>query len=154
MSALSLSALSLDTAPEGGGVPTASSRMTSGDPPSTPLLKRKDFIGIDTEAAQHPNRTYFFKPDLEEVIETCTRKLESNSRHPKALFVRGSSYYKRAAYDLAVADLDACLALDPTSTEALYYRGMALSRQGLHERAIADYSQVLTADPSHVNAGA
>lgn len=145
--------LSVNTAPSGGEGEAAFSARTTSDPPSTPLLKRKDFLGIDTEAAQHPNRTYFFKPDLDEVIETCTRKLLHNPRHAKALLVRGSSHYKRAAYDLAVADLDACLALDAGSTEALYYRGMALSRQGLHERAIADYSQVLAADPSHVNAG-
>lgn len=145
--------LSVNTAPSGGEGEAAFSTRTTSDPPSTPLLKRKDFLGIDTEAAQHPNRTYFFKPDLDEVIETCTRKLLHNPRHAKALLVRGSSHYKRAAYDLAVADLDACLVLDAGSTEALYYRGMALSRQGLHERAIADYSQVLAADPSHVNAG-
>ncbi len=41
------------------------------------LAKRKDFLGKDEYADSHPNRTYYFKrnQDLNEVIETCTRKL-------------------------------------------------------------------------------
>ena len=41
------------------------------------LAKRKDFLGKDEYADSHPNRTYYFKrnQDVNEVIETCTRKL-------------------------------------------------------------------------------
>lgn len=126
-----------------------------GGPPATPtLLKRKDFLGIDTEAAQHPNRTYFFKADIDEVIDTCTKKLQQNPLHCQALLVRGSSHYKKAAYELSIADLDRCLALEPDNLEALYYRGMALSKTGEQDKAIADYSHVLALNPGHVNAGA
>lgn len=42
------------------------------------LLKRKDFLGVDSNANSHPNRTYYYKRfhDLDGVIETCTKKLQ------------------------------------------------------------------------------
>jgi hypothetical protein len=42
------------------------------------LLKRKDFLGVDEEAGSHPNRTYYFKKnsdDLNKIIGTCTQSL-------------------------------------------------------------------------------
>ena len=41
------------------------------------LLKRKDFLGVDELAHSHPNRTYYYRKhlDLDEIIETCSRKL-------------------------------------------------------------------------------
>jgi hypothetical protein len=42
------------------------------------LLKRKDFLGVDEGANSHPNRTYYYRKnnDLEDIIHTCTRKLQ------------------------------------------------------------------------------
>jgi hypothetical protein len=42
------------------------------------LLKRKDYLGIDEHANSHPNRTYYYKRyhDLDDVIDTCTKKLQ------------------------------------------------------------------------------
>jgi NADPH-dependent curcumin reductase CurA len=44
------------------------------------LLKRKDYLGIDEHANTHPNRTYYYKRyhDLDEVIDTCTKKLQAS----------------------------------------------------------------------------
>ena len=44
------------------------------------LAKRKDFLGVDEEARFHPNRTYYYrkKNDIDEIIETCTKKLMVN----------------------------------------------------------------------------
>lgn len=42
------------------------------------LLKRKDFLGVDEEAGSHPNRTYYFKKnsdDLNKVIVSCSQIL-------------------------------------------------------------------------------
>jgi hypothetical protein len=42
------------------------------------LLKRKDFLGVDELAHSHPNRTYYYKKiqDLDDIIDTCTKKLQ------------------------------------------------------------------------------
>jgi hypothetical protein len=42
------------------------------------LLKRKDFLGVDERAHSHPNRTYYYRKnqDLDDIIHTCTKKLE------------------------------------------------------------------------------
>lgn len=119
------------------------------------LLKRKDFLGIDNEAAQHPNRTYFFRSkgaDLDEIIHACTLKLEGTPNHLKALYLRGSSLYKNNAYKDAINDLNCALELEPCHQESLYYRGLSYFKLDLQEQAIADYSAVLQLNPNHVNA--
>lgn len=42
------------------------------------LFKRKDFLGVDQMANSHPNRTYYYRKhfDLDEVIMTCSKKLQ------------------------------------------------------------------------------
>jgi hypothetical protein len=42
------------------------------------LFKRKDYLDTDEKAKSHPNRTYYYKRhhNLDEVIETCTKKLQ------------------------------------------------------------------------------
>lgn len=42
------------------------------------LLKRKDYLGVDEEAGSHPNRTYYFKKnsdDLNKTIAACSQTL-------------------------------------------------------------------------------
>ena len=78
------------------------------------LLKRKDYIESDVGARSHPNRTYFFKShDLEQIIATCSNKLESDPGNDKALFLRGSSFMKRNQYQAAVDDFTVLIQLLP-----------------------------------------
>ena len=127
--------------------------MLKAETPS--LHKRKDFIGVDSEAANHPTRTYYYKKtgaDFDEIIAACTRKLEQAPDHLKALYLRGSAYYKKRSYNDAIADLNRALQLDPSHEECLYYRGLAHSKVNNQEQAITDYSSVLRLNPNHVNA--
>ena len=73
--------------------------------PGTPsLYKRKDFLGVDEDANSHPNRTYYFRKnvDVDEVIATCSKRLLTHPQDTKALFLRGSSLFKRQKYELAL----------------------------------------------------
>ena len=63
--------------------------------------------------------------DMDEIIDACTRKLQQAPNHLKALFLRGSAYYKKRAYDEAIADLNVALEIDPGHEESLYYRGLS-----------------------------
>ena len=62
--------------------------------PGTPaLLKRKDFLHLDEEAKFHAHRTYYYRKgtDVEDVIETCSKQLQSRPDDVRALFLRGST---------------------------------------------------------------
>lgn len=118
------------------------------------LLKRKDFIGVDQEAQSHPNRFYYYRKnfDVEEIIDTCSKKLETDPNDAKALFLRGSSLFKKRQYNESINDFNEVLLFDPTHVECLYTRGMAYSRIGEQERAILDFTNVMDIASDHVNA--
>ena len=123
--------------------------------PGTPsLYKRKDFLGVDEDANSHPNRTYYFRKnvDVDEVIATCSKRLLTHPQDTKALFLRGSSLFKRQKYELALHDLNAVAELNPGHIEGYYYSGMALSKMNQQEEAIVFLSKVLEMNPNHVNA--
>ena len=117
------------------------------------LLKRKDFIGVDQEAQSHPNRFYYYKNfDVEEIIDTCSKKLQTDPNDAKALFLRGSSLFKKRQYYEAINDFNEVLLFDPTHVECLYTRGMSYSRIGEQDQAILDFTTVLDISSDHVNA--
>ena len=129
--------------------------MSSTSPPPTPTLyKRKDFLGVDQEAQAHPNRTYYFRKnvDLEEVIETCSKRLVTHPNDLKALFLRGTAYFKRQAYDTALEDLNKVINLDILNIESYYYRGITHQKLNQMEKAIEDLTVVLENNSDHVNA--
>jgi tetratricopeptide (TPR) repeat protein len=118
------------------------------------LFKRKDYLGIDENANSHPNRTYYYKRyhNLDEVIDTCTKKLQVDPDNLQSLYLRGSSNFKKGNLANAVEDLTIVINKQPTHTEAIYSRGIAYFKQGQHDQAIRDLSEVLKLNPDHVNA--
>ena len=117
------------------------------------LYKRKDFLG-DSDALSHPNRTYFFKKtfDVDEIIDSSTRRLREDPNDVNSLFLRGLASFKKGDHGTAVIDLQSLLSKDPHHVEGLYTRGLAYSRMKKDEQAIDDFSQVLYLDPDHINA--
>lgn len=116
--------------------------------PSGRLLKRKDAEKAGLLPKSHEqfssSRTYYYRTeDVNQVIETTTRKLATDPHDPKALFVRANAYFKLQRYNDTVTDLVIALCNDPTHTEALYLRGSALSRLGEQNMAIADFTRVV-----------
>eukprot|EP00605_Chrysophyceae_sp_TOSAG23-4_P001320 GSChrysophyteH1.ASY1.ANO1.1435.1 assembled CDS len=129
--------------------------MRASSPPPTPTLyKRKDFLGVDQEAQAHPNRTYYFRKnvDLTEVIETCGSRLRTHPDDIKALFLRGTAFFKRQEYEASIEDLNRVIELDSSHLEAYYHRGMACTKLDSQEEAIQDLTKVLEMNSNHVNA--
>eukprot|EP00976_Prorocentrum_cordatum_P115064 1195950-Prorocentrum_minimum.AAC.1 len=60
--------------------------------------RRKDFLETDEDAKSHPNRNYYYRKNagVDKLIEACTQKLQINPTNTRALFIRASSYVKRA----------------------------------------------------------
>ncbi len=54
--------------------------------------------------------------------------------------------------ELALADFEAVLALDPDCVDALYYKGALLAKLSLLDDAIDDFTRVLQLEPDHINA--
>ena len=79
------------------------------------LYKRKDFLGKEEDAKNHPNRTYYFRKnvDVDKLIESCTRKLTEDPENTKALLIRASSYVKKQQYQLSIGDYTRAVAMNP-----------------------------------------
>lgn len=60
------------------------------------LHKRKDYLAIDEAAKSHPNRTYYYKKnvDAQKLIDSCSDVIEKDPENVKALFTRGTSLMK------------------------------------------------------------
>ena len=118
------------------------------------LYKRKDFLGKEEDAKNHPNRTYYFRKnvDVDKLIESCTRKLTEDPENTKALLIRASSYVKKQQYQLSIGDYTRAVAMNPNDESTFYNRGTAYEKLGALDEAINDFTMVLNIDPNHVNA--
>jgi tetratricopeptide (TPR) repeat protein len=67
----------------------------------------------------------------------------------KALVNRSRLFIARAKIDLALADAEAALLLNPKSVPALLLRGYARQRKGEAERASSDFDQAIELEPSN-----
>ena len=134
--------------------PSTPTHSTSGKGKAGSLFKRKDFLGVDQDAQSHPNRFYFYKKvfDVEEIIESSTKKLNIDCNDIQSLYLRGVAYYKKNNYQGAINDLNALLRQDTNNVEALYTRGMAYTKISQQDNAISDFTKVLEIDPDHVSA--
>ena len=135
-------------------LPSTPTQSSSGKGKAGSLFKRKDFLGVDQDAQSHPNRFYFYKKvfDVEEIIESSTKKLDIDCNDIQSLYLRGVAYYKKNNYQGAINDLNALLRQDTNNVEALYTRGMAYTKMSQQDSAISDFTKVLVIDPDHVSA--
>lgn len=80
-------------------------------------------------------------------IEGCTRIIEDAKQKPKArgvaLYNRGNAYVTKGSYDLAIADFDEALKLDPKNASTLNNRGNARNDKGDAEAAMADFDAAI-----------
>jgi tetratricopeptide (TPR) repeat protein len=61
--------------------------------------------------------------------------------------LRGSAYYDKGEYDIAIADFDDALKLGSPNGIVFHNRGNAFRGKGDYARAIADYDMAIKADP-------
>src|SRR5262245_47307200 len=69
-----------------------------------------------------------------------------------AFYLRGNSWAEFGNLDLAIADYNAALAINPMLAAALAGRGDAWARKGDLDRAITDYSTALQLNPHDLEA--
>lgn len=123
------------------------------EPPSVgALCRRKDFLDRDVDARAQQHRTYYYRQDVDDGIDACSRKLASNPGSAKVLKRRGELYAKKGDFGRAVVDFDLVLRAAPADVDGLFGRGGAHDKLDQLDQAIRDYSQVLLLQPDHVPA--
>jgi tetratricopeptide (TPR) repeat protein len=73
-------------------------------------------------------------------------------RFPLAYNNRGMVFLKAGKYDMAIADFDKAVALDPQYAKAYYNRGSAFDKIGRLDKAILDYKKTIALDPFYYEA--
>lgn len=101
---------------------------------------------------RNDHRPYRMNNDVDNLIKICTRKIALDIHHPKALFIRASSYMKKGLYEETIKDCNALIQIEPDHVGAFYLRGCANDKLGEIDNGIQDFSTVLELDPYHVNA--
>src|SRR5581483_4168040 len=84
-------------------------------------------------------------------IEPACTAIISDAAKPaddrlKALVNRSRLFIARAKIDLALADAEAAVLLNPKSVPALLQRGYAQQRKGNHDGALADFNRAIEVD--------
>jgi tetratricopeptide (TPR) repeat protein len=65
---------------------------------------------------------------------------------------RGYAFFKKGRYDMAMADFDKAIALNPVEYRAYAGRGIVFTRRGRTDRAIADFLKAVELNPSYSRA--
>jgi tetratricopeptide (TPR) repeat protein len=60
---------------------------------------------------------------------------------------RALGYRQKALYDLAIADFNQAISLDPGDATSIHNRGLTFELMGLHDSAIADFTQEIALKP-------
>ena len=66
--------------------------------------------------------------DVDNLISVCTKKLQEDPTHKKALFIRASSFLKKGRFAEAIQDCNSLMKLDPQNAGAFYIRGCAFEK--------------------------
>jgi protein O-mannosyl-transferase len=71
---------------------------------------------------------------------------------PLAYNNRGMVFFNAGNFDLAIADFNQAIAVDPEYAKAYYNRGSAYDKMGALDKAIADYRKTISLDPFYYEA--
>jgi tetratricopeptide (TPR) repeat protein len=91
---------------------------------------------------------------LDMEISACTQEIHSQSANNSvevrtlAYISRGNAYANKGQHDLAIADFDQAIRLNPSDVGLYFNRGRAYANKGLADSAIADYNHAIRLDPN------
>jgi len=95
---------------------------------------------------------------LDRVIRSCTAIIQSHQfdNRPDALHLayafRAVAFGNYQQLDLAIADFDKAVALQPANIDTRFNRAVALERKGEFDQALVDLAKVIEARPKDLNA--
>ena len=86
------------------------------------------------------------------VVVSTSSNQQQEPNSAEAYSTRGNVYYNKGDYDLAIADYNKAIRLNPKLAYAYSQRGNAYYNKGDYHLAIADYNQAIQLDPKLANA--
>jgi tetratricopeptide (TPR) repeat protein len=100
---------------------------------------------------------HFQMDEWAQAIESYTKAIMVDPRFAQAYYRRGEAYYFLAEksnvprlYDLAIADFNKCLKLDPGKSQARLYRASCYQKVGDFEKAAGDLQERLSNNKTRV----
>jgi len=90
--------------------------------------------------------------DNQSLIEMCSKKLDQDPYHRKALLLRASSLIKKNDLEKALEDTKKLVFIDKENSTAFYLMGCIYEKLNMPEKAIDSYNQAVEIDPNNVNA--
>jgi tetratricopeptide (TPR) repeat protein len=93
--------------------------------------------------------------DWDKIIADNTAEIAKNPDSPVSVFryiFRGIAYHYKNENDLALADFNKAIALDPQDPTAYYWRGNSYYAKKQLDLALADYNKAIKLDPKLKNA--
>ena len=74
-------------------------------------------------------------------------QLLNSPSNDSEFYAKGVAHHKLASYDLAIADFDKSIQLNPNRAETYFYRGKAHYDKGDYKRAVADFDKAILLSP-------
>lgn len=84
----------------------------------------------ETNNNSRHSKTNYSALDYQSLIEMCTKKLEEDPNHKKALLLRASSLVKKGSLDKAYRDALKLINLDDTNSASFYLLGCICEKMG------------------------
>ena len=111
------------------------------------LLKQQPRAEVESVISAHRGMACFAEGLHQDAINDFTRALELSPDNPKALYYRGVVYRVLDRTGDALADLDACLYLDPYHFDGSFARAQLYYDLGDYVRALGDCDRALEIQP-------
>jgi tetratricopeptide (TPR) repeat protein len=89
-----------------------------------------------SEILFRPPNVYRQTLNVDNLISVCTKKLNEDPNHRKALFIRASSYLKKCKFQESINDCNNLMRLDKHNAGAYYVRGCAYEKLDMTDKSI------------------
>jgi tetratricopeptide (TPR) repeat protein/S1-C subfamily serine protease len=122
--------------------------------PEEALVAIEQAISLQNNNANLYNEKALILSELKRYPEAEAAHNQAIKLNPRSAFYsnRGVLYDNQGKVDLALADYNKALALNPNDADACNNRGLLYYNQGKVDLALADYNQALELDPNNVDA--
>lgn len=116
------------------------------------LIKKKEeeaYIDpVISEQEKQKGNEFFKKGDFGNAVKYYTEAIKRNPSDSKIYSNRAACYTKLMSFDLALADCESSIKIDPTFVKAYLRKAKVLQGMGRHSKVISVYEKALELDPN------